>query len=93
MLEVAGLLIAGSHVVFLVLLVMWFGVRRPGSWALFVARLKAAARGQKLPEAMPGPVYETRIYRPTGPGLPPRGTPERKALMALSDERQRTRGR
>ena len=93
MLEVAGLLIAASHVVFLVLLVLWFGVNRPGTWKLFKARLGAAMRGRPMPERLPGGVqYETRIYRPTGPDLPKRGTPERKALMELSDARRRARG-
>lgn len=93
MLEVAGLLIAASHIVFLVLLVLWFGVHRPGTWALFKARLHAAVRGLPMPNRLPGaPQYETRIYRPTGPDLPKRGTLERKALMELSDARRRARG-
>ncbi len=89
MLEVVGLLLAASHVAFLVLIVLWFGLRKPGSLALFRARLRAALRGQPLPEQTPGPLYETRVYRATGPELPRRGTLARKAIMQAADARKK----
>ncbi len=82
MLEIAGLLLAASHVVFLVLIVLWFALRKPGSLRLFGARLRAASRGRPMPLEVPGPLYETRVYAATGPDLPPRGSVERKAMIS-----------
>jgi hypothetical protein len=40
--EVAGLLMAVSHVIFLVLFVLWFGLNRPTSFKVFRMRMRAA---------------------------------------------------
>lgn len=53
MLEVAGLLLATSHVVFLVLIVLWFAMKKPTSVKLFRLRLHAARHGLPLPQRVP----------------------------------------
>ncbi len=40
--EVAGLLMAVSHIVFLVLFVLWFGLNRPTSLKVFRLRMRTA---------------------------------------------------
>jgi hypothetical protein len=39
-----GILLAGSHVVFLVLIVSWFSLRKPTSWAMARTRFHEAWR-------------------------------------------------
>ena len=88
MLEVVGSVILVTHIIALFLLVLWFGLGKPSTLAEFRTRLKAAMRGQPLPERVRGPKYETRIYMPTGPGLPPRGSMERKAMISRAEARK-----
>ncbi len=52
-LAIAGVLFALSHIVFLILIVLWFALKKPTSLALFRARMAAALRGQKLPNRLP----------------------------------------
>ncbi len=52
-LAVAGVLFAASHIIFLVLIVLWFALKKPTSLALFRLRLGAALRGQPLPKQLP----------------------------------------
>ena len=47
-LAIAGVLFALSHIVFLILIVLWFALKKPTSLALFRARMAAALRGQKV---------------------------------------------
>ncbi len=61
--ELAGLVIASSHVVFLVLMVLWFVLKKPTSVKLFRLRLRAALRGQPLPKRLP-PVDASTLPRP-----------------------------
>ena len=69
-LAVAGLLMAGSHVAFAVLIVLWFALRKPTSWALFKLRLRAAWKRQPLPERLPNHVTQvSATWRPSD--LPP----------------------
>ena len=88
MLEVVGSVILATHIIALILLVWWFGVGKPSTVAEFWSRTKAALRGQPLPQKVRGPKYETRIYMPTGPGLPPRGSMERKAMISRAEARK-----
>ena len=88
MLEVVGSVILATHIIALILLVLWFGLRKPNSAAEFWSRFKAAMRGRPLPERVRAPLYETRIYEPTGPRLPARGTMERKALINRMEARK-----
>ena len=91
-LELAGLLLAASHVIFLILFVLWYGLRKPGSLALFRARLWAAVRGRPLPEAPAGPRYDTQIFINTLPELPKRGTLARRAIVEAAEARKRAQG-
>ncbi len=52
-LAIAGVLFALSHIAFLVLIVLWFALRKPTSFALFRLRLMAAVKGRPLPERLP----------------------------------------
>ena len=89
MLEIAGLVLCASHVVFLALFVMWYGLRKPTTLKLFKARMKAALRGQPMPEEVPGPKYRTEIYRTAaGWELPPRGSMARKAMQSRQAARK-----
>ena len=58
--EVAGLLIVITHLIFLALFVLWFALHRPTSAALFRLRLGAALRGRPLPQRLPPPVRQQR---------------------------------
>ena len=89
MLELVGLLLAASHVAFLILIVLWYGLRKPGSLSLFRARFWAALRGRPLPEGTAGPRYDTQIFINTLPELPKRGTLARKAIMQAAESRRR----
>ncbi|RRA48798.1 hypothetical protein D1Y84_11395 [Acidipila sp. EB88] len=53
--EVAGLLMASAHIVFLILIVLWFTVRKPTSFRLFRLRVAALLHGRPLPERLPVP--------------------------------------
>jgi hypothetical protein len=44
--EIVGLCLAASHVVFLLLLVSWFGLNKPQSWSQCKSRLRAAMHGR-----------------------------------------------
>ncbi len=81
MLEVVGSVILATHIIALILLVLWFGLGKPSTLGDFWARFKAGMQGRPLPQRKRGPMYETRIYEPTGPRLPARGTMERKAMI------------
>jgi hypothetical protein len=37
-----GIVLAGSHVIFLVIIVGWFALKKPTSWALVRSRFKEA---------------------------------------------------
>ncbi len=58
--EVTGLLIVITHLIFLVLFVLWFALRRPTSVALFRLRLAAALQGKPMPRRLPPPVKQPR---------------------------------
>ena len=88
MLEVVGSFILATHIIALILLVLWFGLGKPSSMSEFWERFKAGVRGQPLPQRKRGPVYETRIYEPTGPRLPARGTMERKAMISRMEAKK-----
>ena len=45
--EVVGLCLAASHLVFLVLLVTWFSLDKPESWSQAKARMHAALHGKQ----------------------------------------------
>ncbi len=91
-LELVGLVLAASHVACLILFVLWYGLRKPGSVPLFWARIKAALRGQPLPEGTAGPRYDTQIFANTLPELPKRGTLARKAIIQAAEARKRALG-
>ena len=88
MLEVVGSVILATHIIALILLVLWFGLHKPSSLGEFWARLQAGMRGQPLPQRKRGPIYETSIYEPTGPRLPARGTMERKAMISRMEAKK-----
>ena len=44
--EIVGLCLAASHVLFLLLLVTWFSLNKPESWSECKKRLRAAFRGK-----------------------------------------------
>ena len=52
-LAIAGVLFAVSHIAFLILIVLWFALRKPTSFALFRLRLTAAIKGQPIPDRLP----------------------------------------
>jgi hypothetical protein len=49
LMEIVGLCLACSHLLFLVLLVTWFSLNKPESWAQFKTRLHTALRGKRKP--------------------------------------------
>ena len=58
--EVAGLVIMITHLIFLVLLVLWFSLNRPTSIALFRVRLAAVLRGRPMPHRLPPTIRQQR---------------------------------
>ena len=61
--EVAGLVMALSHIVALALIVLWFAMKKPTSLKLFRLRLRAAWNHKPLPE------------RASPPGMGAKGAP------------------
>jgi hypothetical protein len=54
---IVGFCLAASHLLFLVLLVTWFSLNKPESWAQVKTRMRAALRGKprRNSRAMPTP--------------------------------------
>ena len=52
-LAIAGVLLALSHLAFLVLIVSWFALRKPTSWGLYKYRLRAVLRREPIPDRLP----------------------------------------
>ena len=49
-----------SHIVFLVLIVLWFAMKKPTSIKLFRLRLRAAWNHKPLPDRVPPPGMEAK---------------------------------
>jgi hypothetical protein len=49
LMEIVGLCLACSHLLFLVLLVTWFSLNKPESWSQFKTRLHHALPGKHKP--------------------------------------------
>ncbi len=65
-LAIAGVLLALSHLMFLVLIVSWFALHKPTSWALYKYRLRAVLRRQPIPDRLP-PGYGRKPARVAAP--------------------------
>ena len=51
--EIVGFCLAASHMLFLLLLVSWFGLNKPENWSDCKARLHTALRGKPKKAAAP----------------------------------------
>ena len=49
--ETVGLLLAASHVLFVMLILAWFGLNKPNNLKLARVRMKAAVTGKPFPRS------------------------------------------